>query len=221
VGEGLLISFEGLDGAGKTTQLELLERWLIVRGIAYVRTREPGGTPLGEEVRALLLHRPDLEITPLAEAFLFQADRAQHFATKVVPALQSGMVVVTDRCLDSSIAYQGVARGIGGELIEQLSLLATEGRLPDLTIFLDLDPELVSRRVNQGRNQEGDLGERLTCFDRESAQFHQRLRSAFLTLAQAHPQRIRVIDATQTVEVVHQRIIALLEPLLPVNEREG
>jgi dTMP kinase len=216
VGKGLLISFEGLDGAGKTTQMELLEHWLIVRGIAYVRTREPGGTPLGEGMRALLLHRPDLEITPLAEAFLFQADRAQHFATKVVPALQAGMVVVTDRCLDSSIAYQGIARGIGAELIEQLSLLATGGRLPDLTIFLDLDPELVHRRVDQGCDR-GARGERLTHFDQESVPFHQRLRSAFLALAQAYPQRIRVIDATQTVEVVHQQIIALLGLLLSVN----
>lgn len=213
MGKGLLISFEGLDGAGKTTQMERLERWLIARGIAYVRTREPGGTPLGEEIRDLLLHRPDLEITPLAEAFLFQADRAQHFATKIVPALQAGMIVVTDRCLDSSIAYQGAARRIGSELIEQLSLLATGGRQPDLTIFLDLDPELVHRRVDQGCNR----GEQATHFDREAVQFHQRLRSAFLALAQAHPQRISVIDATQPVEMVHQQIIALLDPLLSVN----
>ncbi len=137
---GRLISFEGLDGAGKTTQMELLERWLAERHIAYIRTREPGGTPLGTELRHLLLHRPELKITPLAEALLFQADRAQHFSTVVIPALHEGRLVITDRCFDASIAYQGYARGVGVELVERLSLLATQGRVPDLTILLDLDP---------------------------------------------------------------------------------
>src|SRR5581483_9244297 len=123
--KGKLISFEGLDGAGKTTQIELLERWLVSRRIAYVRTREPGGTPLGVEIRNLLLNRPELAITPLAEAFLFQADRAQHFDKVVLPALNEGKLVITDRFFDASIAYQGYARGLGGELIESLSLLAT------------------------------------------------------------------------------------------------
>src|SRR5947209_18785462 len=116
--------------------MELLERWLQSQGIAYVRTREPGGTPLGVEIRHLVLNRPELAITPLAEAFLFQADRAQHFATVVIPALEAGKLVITDRCFDASIAYQGFARGLGAELIEQLSLLATQGHVPDLTILL-------------------------------------------------------------------------------------
>src|SRR5947209_17027211 len=120
--------------------MELLERWLQSQGIAYVRTREPGGTPLGVEIRQLLLNRPELAITPLAEAFLFQADRAQHFATLVIPALEAGRLVITDRCFDASIAFQGYARGVGVELITQLSMLATQGYMPDLTILLDLDP---------------------------------------------------------------------------------
>src|SRR6266699_4243322 len=123
--------------------MDLLERWLQAHGVPYVRTREPGGTPLGFELRRLLLNRPDLAIVPLAEAFLFQADRAQHFATLVIPALSEGKLVITDRCFDASIAYQGFARGVGVELIEQLSLLATQGRVPNLTILLDLDPTQV------------------------------------------------------------------------------
>ena len=110
---GKLISFEGLDGAGKTTQIELLTHWLQARGIPYLHTREPGGTPLGAEIRRLLFERPDLDITPLAEAFLFQADRAHHFSTLVLPALEAGTLVVTDRCFDASIAYQGFARNVG------------------------------------------------------------------------------------------------------------
>ncbi|MDQ6644268.1 MAG: dTMP kinase, partial [Chloroflexota bacterium] len=107
--KGRLISFEGLDGAGKTTQMQLLEQWLISRNLPYLRTREPGGTPLGVEIRHLLLNRPDLAITPLAEAFLFQADRAQHFTNVILPTLAAGKLVITDRCFDASIAYQGHA----------------------------------------------------------------------------------------------------------------
>jgi len=200
---GELISFEGLDGAGKTTQMDLLERWLIDQDVQYLRTREPGGTDLGVEIRKLLLHRPELEITPLAEAFLFQADRAQHFATKIVPALHAGILVVTDRCLDSSIAYQGVARGMGMELIEQLSLMATGGLVPDLTLFLDLDLVLA-----RGRKEEQDR------LDAESEEFQQSLRTAFLALARTHPERIKLVDASQAPQMVHRRIISLVEPLI-------
>jgi dTMP kinase len=210
---GKLVSFEGLDGAGKTTQMDLLERWLIAQQVEHVRTREPGGTLLGVEVRRLLFHQPELAIAPLAEAFLFQADRAQHFVTKIVPALEAGLLVVTDRCFDSSIAYQGVARGVGAELVEQLSLIATGGLVPDLTFFLDLDPNLVRRRTDLSRNQDSQR-EAPSRFDQESEQFHQRLRTAFLALAQAHPQRIKIIDASQAPQTVHQQIISLLQPLI-------
>ena len=115
--KGRLISFEGLDGAGKTTQMQWLEQWLTQRHIPYLRTREPGGTPLGVEIRHLLFGRPDPVIAPLTEAFLFQADRAQHFSTVILPALEAGTLVLTDRCFDSSIAYQGAARGVGVELV--------------------------------------------------------------------------------------------------------
>ncbi len=213
MGRGFLISFEGLDGAGKTTQIDLFEHWLERMGISYVRTREPGGTLLGVEIRQLLFQHPELSITPLAEAFLFQADRAQHFEKLVLPALADGKVVVSDRCFDSSIAYQGVAQGVGSDVIEQLSLLATQGHTPDLTFFLDLDPMLVHTRTSKARQYQGQLEEQ-SRFDRESVQFHARLRQAFLTLEQAHPQRIKRIDATQAPEKIQQDIVALAEKLL-------
>lgn len=210
---GRLISFEGLDGAGKTTQMDLLERWLVDQQIEYLRTREPGGTPLGAEIRTLLFQRPELVITPLAEAFLFQADRAQHFATKIVPALDAGMLVVTDRCFDSSVAYQGAARGVGTELVEQLSLMATGGIVPDLTFFLDLDPKQVYRRTNLSYDQGGQR-EQPSRFDLAAEQFHQRLRAAFLALAQAHSERIKIIEAAQAPQMMHQQIVSLLQPLI-------
>ncbi len=145
--KGRLVSFEGLDGAGKTTQMALLEQWLLSHHVPYVCTREPGGTPLGIELRQLLLHRPDLQITPLAEAFLFQSDRAQHFAQLILPALAEGKLVITDRCFDASIAYQGYARGVGMELVERLSMLATQRG--EQTRF-DVESEGVHRRVQEG-----------------------------------------------------------------------
>ena len=211
--KGRLISFEGLDGAGKTTQMALLEQWLTPRNIPYVRTREPGGTPLGMEIRNLLLNRPDLAITPLAEAFLFQADRAQHFANVVLPALAAGKLVITDRCFDASIAYQGHARGVGIELVARLSLIATQGHMPDLTILLDLDPAQVHSRTDVTNDTRG-LREAQTRFDTEAEQFHQRVREAFLVLARLSPDRIKVLDASLPPQQIHQQIIALVEPLL-------
>ena len=208
-----MISFEGLDGAGKTTQMALLEQWLAPRNIPYVRTREPGGTPLGVEIRHLLLNRPDLAITPLAEAFLFQADRAQHFAKVVLPALAAGKLIITDRCFDASIAYQGHARGVGIELVARLSLIATQGHMPDLTILLDLDPTQVHARTDITRDTSG-LREAQTRFDTEAEQFHQRVREAFLVLARLSPDRIKVLDASLPPQQIHQQIIALVEPLL-------
>ena len=210
--KGRLISFEGLDGAGKTTQMQLLEQWLASRKIPYVRTREPGGTPLGVEIRHLLLNRPDLAITPLAEAFLFQADRAQHFTNLVLPALEAGKLVITDRCFDASIAYQGHARGVGIELVARLSLIATQGHIPDLTILLDLDPTQVHNRTAIVNDTSG-LREEQTRFDTEAEQFHQRVREAFLVLARLSPDRIKVLDASRSPQQIRAEIIALIEPL--------
>lgn len=211
--KGRLISFEGLDGAGKTTQITLLERWLDAQNIVYVSTREPGGTALGVEIRQLLLNRPDLAITPLAEALLFQADRAQHFATLVLPAMQAGKLVITDRCFDASIAYQGHARGVGIELVARLSMIATQGHIPDLTILLDLDPSQVHPRTDVGNDQSG-LREDQTRFDKEAQEFHSKVREAFLVLARLYPERIKLLDASRPQEEIHEDILALVKPLL-------
>jgi dTMP kinase len=211
--KGRLISFEGLDGAGKTTQMRLLEQWLQARGVASIRTLEPGGTPLGVEIRPLVLNRPELAIVPLAEAFLFQADRAQHFARLVIPALQEGKLVITDRCYDASIAYQGYARGVGVELVEQLSMLATQGVQPDLTILLDLEPSQVLNRTDVISNQGGQREER-NRFDVEAEEFHRRVREGFRLLARKYPERIKVVDASRTVEEIHGEIVGLVETLL-------
>ena len=211
--KGRLISFEGLDGAGKSTQMSMLERWLEALDVPFIHTREPGGTPLGIEIRQLLLNRPDLDIVALAEAFLFQADRAQHFATLVIPALEEGKLVLTDRCFDASIAYQGYARGVDISLIEQLSLLATQGYKPDLTILLDLDPSEVHRRTDIAHDQNGTR-ERQTRFDAEAEDFHRRVQEGFRSLARANPERIKVVDASRTPEEIHQEIIGLVRVLL-------
>jgi dTMP kinase len=213
VSKGHLISFEGLDGAGKTTQITLLERWLDAQNIVYVSTREPGGTALGVEIRQLLLNRPDLAITPLAEALLFQADRAQHFATLVLPAMQAGKLVITDRCFDASIAYQGHARGVGIELVARLSMIATQGHIPDLTILLDLDPSQVHPRTDVSNDQSG-LREDQTRFDKEAQEFHNKVREAFLVLARLYPERIKLLDASRPKEEIHEDILALVKPLL-------
>jgi dTMP kinase len=240
VTEGRLISFEGLDGAGKTTQIDMLERWLNSRQIAYVRTKEPGGTPLGAEIRHLVLSRPDLSktMTPLTETFLFLADRAQHSADVILPALEEGKLVITDRFFDASIAYQGYARGVDVKLIEELSLIATKGRVPDLTILLDLNPAQVHRRVGMVEQlalpiaanvshdeshgtystiSQNGVREERNRLDVESQSFHRRVRDGFRALALAHHDRIKVVDASRSVQQIHQRIIALIEPLLETN----
>jgi dTMP kinase len=213
VSTGKLISFEGLDGAGKSTQIVLLERWLDGQQIAYVGTREPGGTALGIELRQLLLNRPDLAITPLAETFLFQADRAQHFATVVLPALDAGKLVITDRCFDASIAYQGHARGVGIELVARISMIATQGHIPDLTILLDLDSSLVSTRTQVSGDQSGPREEQ-TRFDKEAQEFHRGVREALLVLARLYPERIKVLDASMPAAELHAAVLELVKSLL-------
>ncbi|MGD8194270.1 dTMP kinase [Herbiconiux sp. P18] len=191
---GLFITLEGGDGSGKTTQAALLERWLHEQGRTVVRTREPGGTDFGAEVREIVLHSRG-HIAPRAEALLYAADRAQHIQTKVRPALERGEVVVQDRYLDSSVAYQGAGRVLDGEEIRELSLWAAEGLLPDLTILLDLDEQAARDRLD-GANKRFDR------LEAEKGEFHARVRSAFLALAEREPERFIVLDATAEPETI-------------------
>ena len=190
---GLFITLEGGDGSGKSTQSGILVDWLTDAGRTVVVTREPGGTALGEELREIVLHRRG-DIAPRAEALLYAADRAHHVATTVRPALERGDIVVQDRYLDSSVAYQGAGRVLDGTEIRNLSLWATEGLLPHLTILLDL-------HEGDGRDR---LSER-TKYDRleaEADDFHARVRAGYLALADAEPERFLVLDAREPVETI-------------------
>lgn len=204
-GRGLFIAFEGGDGAGKSTQSRLLGQWLLERGVVVQHTREPGGTTLGRALRELVLHGEDGSVTPRAEALIFAADRAHHVATVVRPALERGEVVLTDRFLDSSVAYQGAARALGHAEVRDLSLWAVEGLVPDLTVLLD-----VSATV--GRDRRGVVHDRL---EREADEFHERVQRGFLDLAAASPERYLVLDARGEVQdladAVRERVRVLVE----------
>ena len=197
---GLFISFEGIDGVGKSTQADALETFVRSHGLDVVRTFEPGGTELGQEIRHLLLHRKG-DVAPRAEALLYAADRSHHVATKIRPALEAGKVVIIDRYLDSSVAYQGAGRELETKEIRDLSLWATNGLLPNLTILLDLDPELARAR----RDTTGTEPDRL---EREKVEFFAAVRAGYLELAKAEPERFLVIDATSSKEQIQAQIQA-------------
>lgn len=205
-GNGLFVTFEGGDGVGKTTQASLLEAWLTDAGHRVVRTREPGGTEVGILIRDIVLHHRG-EVSPRAEALLYAADRAHHVDTVVRPALQRGDVVIQDRYLDSSVAYQGAGRVLGRDEVRDLSLWATGGLLPDVTVLLDLEPSLARDRLDADDKP----------FDRLEAEresFHTSVREEFLVLAAAEPDRFLVLDATlpaaELAAAVRGRVGALL-----------
>ncbi|MCU1507216.1 MAG: dTMP kinase [Microbacteriaceae bacterium] len=204
---GLFITLEGGDGSGKSTQLALLVQWLEASGQTVVVSREPGGTELGVELRDIVLHRRG-EMAPRAEALIYAADRAHNIATKVRPALERGDVVVQDRYLDSSVAYQGAGRVLGGGEVRDVSLWATEGLLPDLTILLDLDESTGRDRLADSRTQYDRL-------EAEQQDFHARVRAGYLELAAAEPGRFLVLDAQQDVETIASAIRGRVADLLP------
>lgn len=205
---GLFLAVEGGDGAGKTTQSDLLETWLAERGVACDRTREPGGTPIGEKIRSLLLDHGQGEIDPRTEALLFAASRAAHVVQRIEPALAAGTWVLTDRYVDSSVAYQGVGRGLGTEAVASVNDWAIGGLQPDLTIILDLDPEISRERMTARGDGRADR------MESAGEDFHARLRSAFLDRAAEEPSRYLVVDAAQNPETVQEQIRARVEELL-------
>jgi len=201
---GLFITFEGGDGSGKSTQVGLLTEWLEQQHHEVVHSREPGGTDLGLELRNIVLHRRG-HIAPRAEALLYAADRAHNIATKVRPAIERGAVVIQDRYLDSSVAYQGAGRVLDAKAVRDLSLWATEGLLPDLTVLLDLDPELGRERIA------GGVYDRL---EEEKNDFHERVRASYLELATSEPQRFLLLDATLPIDAIASAIRARVVTLL-------
>jgi len=194
---GYFIVFEGGEGAGKSTQERLLAEALARRGLTVVRTREPGGTPAGEEIRRVVLSPEFAGLDPRAEALLFAAARGEHVARVIRPALERGEVVICDRYLDSSVAYQGFARGLGPARVRDLSLWATGDLLPDLTVVLDIDPS-----EGLGRFEQRDR------LEAEPLDYHQQVRAAFLTLAEQEPARYLVLDARDDVDAIATAILA-------------
>lgn len=202
---GLFITLEGGDGTGKSTQSTLIGDWFSAQGREVVFTREPGGTELGNKLREIVLHSRG-HIAPRAEALLYAADRAHHIATVVRPALERGAVVIQDRYLDSSVAYQGAGRVLDPDEVRYVSMWATEGLVPDITVVLDLDPAIGRDRLDAANKQ----------FDRleaEALEFHTRVRDAYLTMAAAEPERFLVVDATLDRDVIRDSIIARLGEL--------
>ena len=197
--QGLFITFEGPDGCGKTTQMKLLAEYFTKNGKEVVLTREPGGKGLGEKVREILLNY-DGEVSDRCESFLFLADRAQNIDIIVNPAVKQGKIVLCDRHIDSTVAYQGYGRGLDIERINMLNNLATNGKKPDLTFVFDVDVETSMKRVGKEKDRMESAG----------MEFHNRVRQGYLELAKQEPQRIKVIDATKSIEEIHEKVVILI-----------
>jgi dTMP kinase len=204
-GGGLFVAFEGGEGAGKSTQTGLLRDWLGAVGRTVCVTFEPGDTAVGLQLRAILLGHATGELASRTEALLYAADRAEHVAAVVRPALDRGEVVITDRYIDSSLAYQGGGRELSVAEVEQVSRWATDGLLPDLTVVLDIDPTVGLRRFDTPADR----------LEAEPIAFHQRVRQQFLDLASREPSRYLVVDATLPADAVHSLIRKRVEGLLP------
>lgn len=202
----MFITFEGGEGAGKTTLIEGIEKALIAAGRSVLKTREPGGTPLGEELRNVVLHT-EHKLSPYAELAIYLASRAQHISQKIVPALERGEVVLCDRFNDSSIAYQGAARGLGMEKVAEFCNFISQGLQPNLTFYLDISPTIGLERARSTR-----VG--LDRIESETILFHEKIREAYHLIHRQYPQRFHLLDATQTKEEVLRRAMLLIEPLL-------
>ena len=206
---GTFITFEGIDGSGKSTQLRLLANYLREAGCEIVLTREPGGTPVGIRLRGALLDAHE-EVDPLTELLVFAADRAQHVRRVLRPAIEAGQVIISDRYADATVAYQGAGRGFPPELISEIVQLATEGLKPDLTLLFDLSVEESTSRTSR-RLDGKHKGDRL---DAEASDFHVRVRDAYLELARAEPERVKIVETNRPAEETHKRVKEIIVPFL-------
>ena len=205
---GAFITFEGIDGCGKSTQLRMLASELRVRGLPVIVTREPGGTPLGQKLRAALLDVKE-EVDPLTELLVFAADRAQHVRKHLLPALERNQIVLSDRYADATVAYQGAGRGFKPELIEEIVQLATDGLKPDLTLLFDLS--VADAAIRTRKRVQSKRTDRL---DVENEDFHTRVRNAYVEIAKAEPDRFRIIDARGSVDETQRRVMEIVIPFL-------
>lgn len=205
--KGLFLSFEGGEGAGKTTLIERLAHKLQQDGFEVLKTREPGGTKLGERIRKVLLEQTqEAPLSSQAELCLFLASRAQHVEEIIGPALQEGKIILCDRFNDSSVAYQGAARGLGMEQVASFCHFASQGLEPHLTFYLDIDPDIGLTRVRNERTQDR--------IEKETLVFHRRIREAYQQIARSHPKRFHSIDASLSADLVFERALHILHPLL-------
>jgi dTMP kinase len=215
-----MVSIEGVEGSGKSTQVRRLAARLRARGIHPVVTKEPGGTALGKQLRSLLLASSGLSVVPVAELLLYVADRAQHVSEVVRPALEQGALVLCDRYRDATLAYQGYGRGLPLGLLRELHAHPPLDLLPDRTLLLDLDPESALARARM-RNRRLGLEAAEGRFERETIAFHRKVRDGYLELAAAEPQRLRVIPADGGIDEVGARVEQALRDLLPALGAEG
>ncbi|MGH9767007.1 MAG: dTMP kinase [Blastocatellia bacterium] len=211
---GKLITFEGIDGCGKSTQMRLLEQYLAERSVTFVSTREPGGTELGEKIRSALLKGGKGSVEPLAELLLYAADRAHHVRRVVLPALNEGKVVLSDRFYDAATVYQGYARGFDLMLVNQLNELTTGGLKPDLTLLFDLDVEIGLRRTQKRGDGTSVTAAQPDRLDQEPLEFHERVRSAYLEIAAREPQRFRIIPSAGPAEETFDLMVKEVRVLL-------
>lgn len=198
----LFITFEGADGCGKTTQIELLDKYLQEKGFKTLVTREPGAKGLGEKLREILLNY-DGEVSPNCESFLFLADRAQHVDCVIKPALKKGIIVLCDRHTDSTVAYQGYGRQLDIEQIKKLNEIAVNGLKPDLTIVFDIDIETSMQRVGKTKDRMESAG----------SEFFNRVRNGYLAIAKEEPNRVKVINSADTIENIHKQVVGLVEQI--------
>lgn len=201
--KGLFITFEGTDGCGKTTQIELLKRYLEKKGYKVVLTREPGAKGLGEKLREILLNY-DGDVSSNCESFLFLADRAQHIDMLIKPAIERGEVVLCDRHTDSTVAYQGYGRGLDLDQIRMLNDIATNGVKPDMTFVFDIDIETAQKRVGKTKDRMESAG----------IEFFKRVRQGYLEIAKSEPERVKVLDATQTIETIANQVKGYIDTKL-------
>ncbi|GAB2719146.1 dTMP kinase [Paenibacillus thermoaerophilus] len=206
--KGLFITVEGGEGAGKTTMLKRMEAWLENEGYPAIVTREPGGIRIAEQIRAIVLDRENVAMDARTEALLYAAARRQHLAEKVLPALEAGKIVLCDRFVDSSLAYQGYARGLGIDEVWQINRFAIQDAIPDLTLYFDLEPELGLKRIMENASRE------INRLDLEAIDFHRRVREGYRLLAERYPERIFTIAADQPPEDVFRNVQEVITAII-------